>query len=104
MTEKELKDSISRKDDFLISNNSILFKKYQIIKKLCSGVFGSIYLGINLLNYSYVAIKVKPRNTRYQHLESEAFFIYSLKAKGIPEILSFEKTKYYNILVEPFLG
>ena len=104
MAEKELKKSVSEKDDFLISHNSILFKKYQIIKKLCSGAFGSIYLGVNLLNYSYVAIKVEPRNIPYQHLESEAYFIYSLKAKGIPEILSFGKTKYYNILVEPFLG
>ena len=105
MSEKYSKELIlSRNDDFLICNNSILFKKYQIIKKLCSGAFGSIYLGVNILDYSYVAIKVEPRNTPNQHLESEAYFIYLLKGKGIPKILSFGKTKYYNILVEPFLG
>ena len=102
MSENEIKESISGNDDFLISNNSILFKKYQIIKKLCSGAFGSIYLGLHLSNYSYVAIKVEPRNTPNQHLESEAYFIYSLKGEGIPKILSFGKTKNHNILVEPF--
>ena len=87
-----------------ISENPILFKKYKVLQKLCEGAFGSIYLGNYVAKNSYVAIKVEPRNIPNQHLETEAYFLYSLKGIGIPEVLSFGKTKYYNILVEPFLG
>ena len=87
-----------------IKKNPIIFKKYKVIRKLCSGAFGNIYLGFSLKNNSYVAIKVEPRNIPNQHLENEAYFLYSLKGIGIPEILSYGRTKYYNVLVEPFLG
>ena len=89
---------------FFIKQNPIIFKKYKVIRKLCSGAFGNIYLGFSLKNNSYVAIKVEPRNIPNQHLENEAYFLYSLKGIGIPEILSYGRTKYYNVLVEPFLG
>ena len=87
-----------------IQKNEILFKKYKVIKKLGSGSFGDIYLGISLLNNSYVAIKTETKKIPNQHLETEAYFLYLLKSVGIPEILSFGKTKDYNILIEPFLG
>ena len=87
-----------------IKKNEILFKKYKVIKKLGSGSFGDIYLGISLLNNSYVAIKTETKKIPNQHLETEAYFLYLLKSVGIPEILSFGKTKDYNILIEPFLG
>ena len=87
-----------------VSKNSFLFKKYKLIKKLCSGAFGNIYLGYYIRNNSYVAIKTEPRKTPNQHLETEAYFLYSLKGIGIPEILSYGRTKYYNVLVEPLLG
>ena len=37
-------------------------------------------------------------------LKSEAFLLYSLRGFGIPEVLSYGKTKYHNILVMPLLG
>ena len=94
----------SEEECLFIKKNPILFKKYKVIKKLCSGAFGSIYLGLCLSNNTYVAIKSEPRNIPSQHLENEAYFLYSLKGVGIPEILSYGRTKHYNILVEPFLG
>ena len=87
-----------------ISENPILFKKYKVLQKICEGAFGSIYLGYFMEKNVYVAIKVESRKTPNQHLETEAYFLYSLKGIGIPEIISFGKTKNYNILVEPFLG
>ena len=100
MSENE-KDS---EESLFVSKNSFLFKKYKLIKKLCSGAFGNIYLGYYIRNNSYVAIKTEPRKTPNQHLETEAYFLYSLKGIGIPEILSYGRTKYYNVLVEPLLG
>ena len=101
MAEEETDSEV---ENLFISKNPILFKKYQVIKKLCSGAFGSIFLGLCLSNDSFVAIKVEPRNIPSQHLENEAYFLYTLKGVGIPEVLSYGRTKYYNILVEPFLG
>ena len=37
-------------------------------------------------------------------LESEAYYLFSLRGTGIPEVLSFGRRKHYNILVEPLLG
>ena len=91
-------------ESLFISKNKILFKKYKVIKKLCSGAFSKIYLGISISNGFYVAIKVEPRKIPNPHLETEAYFLYYLKGKGIPWILSYGRTKDYNILIEPFLG
>ena len=99
-----MSENESDSNDTFIIKNSILFKKYKLIKKLCSGAFGNIYLGYFLHHNSYVAIKTEPRKIPSQHLETEAYFLYSLKGIGIPEILSYGRTKYYNILVEPLLG
>jgi casein kinase I family protein HRR25 len=100
----ESESSENDENNSFINKNEILFKKYKVIKKLGSGSFGDIYLGISLLNNSYVAIKTETKKIPNQHLETEAYFLYILKSVGIPEILSFGKTKDYNILIEPFLG
>ena len=100
----ENENSENTENNSFIKKNEILFKKYKVIKKLGSGAFGDIYLGISLINKSYVAIKTESKNIPSQHLEAEAYFLYLLKSVGIPEILSFGKTKDFNILIEPFLG
>ena len=100
----ESESSENDENNSFIRKNEIIFKKYKVIKKLGSGSFGDIYLGISLLNNSYVAIKTETKKIPNQHLETEAYFLYLLKSVGIPEILSFGKTKDYNILIEPFLG
>ena len=61
-------------ESLCVSKNSFLFKKYKLIKKLCSRAFGIIYLGYYIRNNSYVAIKIEPRKTPNQHLEIEAYF------------------------------
>ena len=91
-------------EDTFIKENSIIFKKYRIKKKLGEGAFGNVYMGSCIENNELVAIKVEPKNILKPLLETEAYFLYYLKGLGIPEVLSFGRIKSYKILVEPLLG
>ena len=96
--------SNEEKDPFIIQNK-IIFKKYRPIKQIGKGTFSKVYIAINTKNNSYVAIKVEKRDQKgVELLESEAFLLYSLKGFGIPSVLSYGRTKSYNILVLPLLG
>ena len=100
-SEKEEKEE----KDIFLSQNKIIFKKYKPIKLIGKGTFSNVYLSLNTKNNSYVAIKAEKRNPKgVELLESEAFLLYSLKGFGIPSVLSYGKTKGYNILVQPLLG
>ena len=98
------KDKDKDKEELFIKENSIIFKKYKVQKKLGEGAFGDVYSGIFIENNESVAIKVESRKTPKPLLETEAFFLYSLKGLGIPEVLSFGRLKNYNVLIEPLLG
>ena len=98
--EKNKNDS----DEFFMKDNPTLFKKYKIKKKLAEGAFGDVYLGSDLKTNDLVAIKVESRKIPKPLLESEAYYLFSLRGTGIPEVLSFGRRKHYNILVEPLLG
>ena len=91
-------------EEEFMKDNSSIFKKYKVKKKLGDGAFGVVFSGICIENNELVAIKVEPRKLVKPLLESEAYFLYSLKGNGIPEVLSFGRTRHYNILVEPLLG
>lgn len=39
--------------------------KYKLIKKVNSGAFGEVYLGINLENGMEVAVKLEPTKTKH---------------------------------------
>ena len=91
-------------EDKFIKENHILFKKYEVKKKLGEGAFGDVYLGQQISSNEYVAIKTEYRKIIKPILESEAFLLYSIAGPGIPEVKSFGKTKKFNILVEPLLG
>jgi len=89
----------------LIKKDTIIFNKYKVIKKINSGFFSDIYLGINLKdNNKYIVIKVEPKTVSKPLLETEANFTNILKGFGIPEVLSFGRIKNFNVLVEPYLG
>ena len=91
------------KDENFMKENLTIFKKYQIKKKLGEGAFGDVYMGTCIETNELVAIKVEPKKIPKPLLETEAFFLYSLKGLGIPEVLSFGRIKNYNVLVEPLL-
>ena len=91
------------KNDNFIKENSIIFKKYKIKKKLGEGAFGDVYVGSFIETNELVAIKVEQRKIAKPLLETEAFFLYSLRGFGIPEVISFGRMKNYNVLIEPLL-
>ena len=92
------------KDSFL-KQNQILFKKYHPIKPIGKGTFSTVYASINIITKAFVAIKIEKRGKdNIELLESEAFLLYSLRGFGIPEVLSYGRTKTHNILVLPLLG
>ena len=100
-----MSDSLIGEKDLFLCQNKLIFKKYKPIKLIGKGTFSNVYLSLNTKKNSYVAIKAEKRNPRgVELLESEAFLLYSLKGFGIPTVLSYGRTKIYNILVQPLLG
>ena len=95
----------SREEDLFIQQNNLLFKKYKPLKLIGKGTFSNVYLSLNTKTNKYVEIKKKKKNSNgVELLESEAFLLYSLRGFGIPEVLSYGRTKTHNILVLPLLG
>ena len=92
------------KDEFL-DENKIIFKKYKPIKKLDHGSFGNIYSVIRLKDKSVFAMKIESKNARIKSLESEAYYLFTLQEGfGFPKLITYGKTKNYNILIETLLG
>ena len=91
-------------EDKFLKENPIVFKKYQVKRRLGEGAFGEVYLGQAIEDKSYVSLKVEPRKIAKPVLQSEAFLLYSIAGPGIPAVRSFGKVKNYNVLVEPLLG
>ncbi|EPY50795.1 CK1/CK1/CK1-D protein kinase Hhp2 [Schizosaccharomyces cryophilus OY26] len=79
--------------------------KYRIGRKIGSGSFGQIYLGLNVVNGEQVAVKLEPLKSRHHQLEYE-FRVYSiLKGNiGIPMIRWFGIVNNYNAMVMDLLG
>jgi serine/threonine protein kinase len=75
------------------------------MKIISKSFFSTVYLGKCLKEKNkYVAIKVQKQNCIISELEREAYFQYYLRNIGIPKVISFGKTRNYNILVETLLG
>jgi serine/threonine protein kinase len=82
--------------------------EYRLTKKLGSGAFGEIYLGLHVKTNEAVAIKVeqaKMNHLQYEmqvykelHRDKEAF------SKGIPRVFSFFKEGDYNFMAMEILG
>ena len=90
--------------DRFIRECPILFKKYKVKKKIGQGAFGAVFLGQRIIDNKYVAIKVEKRKIQKPLLESEAYLLSQLKGLGIPKVISFGKTKFYTVLIEPLFG
>lgn len=54
------------KTDFIVGG------KYRLIRKIGSGSFGDIYLGINVTNGEEVAVKLEPTKARHPQLLYES--------------------------------
>ena len=82
----------------------LLFKKYSLIRNIGGGAFGTVFLGLNVRTRENVAIKIEERKPPKSSLENEAYILFTLKGPGLPEFITFGKTKRYNILIESLLG
>ena len=97
---------MSKKNNKGINDNSqlLLFKKYRLVSNIGGGSFGTVFQGINVWTKEDVAIKIEERKKSRTTLEREAFILYYLKGPGLPDVISFGKTKKYNILIQTLLG
>ena len=91
-------------EDKFLKENPIVFKKYQVKRKLGEGAFGEVYLGQAIENNEYFALKVEPRKIAKPILQKEALTLFNLAGPGIPAVKSFGKVKNYSVLIEPLLG
>jgi serine/threonine protein kinase len=86
-------------------NEVIIANKYRIIRKIGSGSFGDIYLGINITNGEEVALKMESILARHPQLLYE-YKLYKVLAGGvgIPHIRYYGQERNYNVLVMDLLG
>ena len=83
-------------------------EKYRLGRKIGSGSFGDIYVGVDVLSGGEVAIKLESAHTKHPQLLYEAK-IYKLlqnaqAGKGIPAIRWYGVEGDYNVLVLDLLG
>ena len=85
--------------------NKIIFSKYQIVKRIGKGSFGTVYLGRVISTEEKVAIKMEKREKSSQGtLETEAYRLIYLQNEGIPKIYCYGNNQTHNILVQELLG
>ena len=83
-----------------IDTQILLFKKYNLLKNIGGGAFGTIFLGENVYTKENVAIKIEERKTEKSSLEKEAYILYTLKGPGLPEVISFDYINYITIPIK----
>lgn len=86
-------------------SDTMIANKYRVIRKIGSGSFGDIFLGINITNGEEVALKVENIMARHPQLLYE-YKLYKVLngGVGIPHIRCFTQERSYNILVMDLLG
>ena len=79
--------------------------KYRLVRKIGSGSFGDIYLGINITNGEEVAVKLESVKARHPQLLYESKLYKILQGGvGIPHIRWYGVERDYNVLVMDLLG
>uniref|UniRef100_A0A1I8HXX6 non-specific serine/threonine protein kinase n=1 Tax=Macrostomum lignano TaxID=282301 RepID=A0A1I8HXX6_9PLAT len=87
------------------SKEFIVNQKYRLIKKIGSGSFGEIYLGVNQTNGEEIAVKLESQKARHPQLLYESKLYKLLQGGiGIPHVRWFGVEKDYNVLVMDLLG
>ncbi|XP_071946822.1 casein kinase I-like [Antedon mediterranea] len=79
--------------------------RYRLVRKIGSGSFGDIYLGINITNGEEVAVKLESKKARHPQLMYESkLYKTLLGGVGIPHIKYYGQENEYNVLVMDLLG
>ena len=80
-------------------------QQYRIGKKIGSGSFGDIYLGINIISGEEVAIKLESIKAKHPQLEYEAKVYKTLAGGvGVPFVRWYGQECDYNAMVIDLLG
>uniref|UniRef100_A0AC34QTT1 Protein kinase domain-containing protein n=1 Tax=Panagrolaimus sp. JU765 TaxID=591449 RepID=A0AC34QTT1_9BILA len=84
---------------------TVIAEKYKLKRKIGSGSFGDIYLGINIQTGIEFACKVESTRARHPQLLYESKVYRILKGGvGIPHVLFFGQEQDHNFLVMDLLG
>ncbi|KAL9256434.1 Casein kinase 1-like protein [Drosera capensis] len=79
--------------------------KYKLGRKIGSGSFGELYLGVNVQNGEEVAVKLEPITTKHPQLHYESKLYMLLQGgTGIPHMKWFGVEGEYNAMVIDLLG
>jgi casein kinase I family protein HRR25 len=79
--------------------------KYRLGKKIGSGSFGDIYLGVNIISGEEVAIKLESVKAKHPQLEYESKVYKTLAGGvGVPFVRWFGTECDYNAMVLDLLG
>ncbi|XP_076945300.1 casein kinase 1-like protein 9 isoform X1 [Bidens hawaiensis] len=85
--------------------DSIVGGKFKLGRKIGSGSFGELYLGVNIHSGEEVAVKLEPVKTRHPQLHYESKIYRLLQGgTGIPSLKWFGVDGEYNIMVIDLLG
>ena len=84
--------------------NQIIFKKYEVKKKLGKSSTIDLYEGVSLEDKKPVLIKIEPKTSEKLYLETEAYNLYTFKGFGIPELIKLGKKNNNLILIESKKG
>jgi len=83
----------------------IVCEKYKLDRKIGSGSFGDIYLGVNKKTNEEVAVKLESVKTKFPQLLYESKLYRILQGGiGIPNIHHFGIEGDFNVLVIDLLG
>ena len=91
------------RSDFLVGGTS---QKYRLVKKIGSGSFGDVYLGVNIINGEEVACKLESQKTRHPQLLFESKLYRILHGGvGIATLRWYGTHETgYNVMVSDLLG
>lgn len=79
--------------------------KYKLVRKIGSGSFGELYLGITIQNGEEVAVKLESVKTRHPQLHYESKLYMLLQGgSGVPHLKWFGVEGDYSIMVIDLLG
>lgn len=80
-------------------------KKFRLSKKLGSGSFGDIFLGVHVTTNEEVAVKLEPVRTQHPQLLYEAKVIRHLRGgSGIPDVIWVGTEGDSNVMIIELLG
>ncbi len=82
----------------------IIFKKYKTLQKIGKGAFGQVYRVQNIITKEIFAMKTELISSEQKNLETEAYYLISLKGFGIPKFITYGHIKTHYILIEELLG